>query len=111
MVARAHKTATNVRSGGKAGIRSCDGKVNLRRASVEGTMNKRDKLILIDARIEGIWRRAKSKGLDRLDIDSLNGLYTLRDRVEKSGSQRVNLHTAQKRRRTPRTFGQRRGSS
>ena len=53
-------------------------------ASVEGTMNKRDKLILIDSRIEGIWRRAKSKGLDRLDIDSLNGLYALRDRVESS---------------------------
>jgi hypothetical protein len=81
-------------------------------ASVEGTMNKRDKLILIDARIEGVWRRAKSKGLDRLDIDSLNGLYTLRGRVEKEiGSQRVTLRTAQKRRRTPRTLGQRRGSS
>ena len=70
-------------------------------------MNKRDKLILIDARIEGIWARAKSvEGLDRLDIDSLNGLYALRDRVEKEiGSQRVpsTLRTAQKRRRTPRT--------
>ena len=103
MVARAHRRlSTNIRSGVKRAFATS----TFAEACVEGTMNKRDKLMLIDARIEGVWRRAKSKGLDRLDVDSLNGLYTLRDRVEKeSGSQRVTstLRTSQKRRRTPRT--------
>jgi hypothetical protein len=69
-------------------------------------MTKRDKLALIDARIGAVWARARDKGLDRLDIDSLNGLYALRDRVEKEReSQRApaTLRATQKRRRARRT--------
>jgi len=69
-------------------------------------MTKRDKLALIDARIGAVWARARDKGLDRLDIDSLNGLYALRDRVEKEReSQRAPaaLRATQKRRRARRT--------
>jgi hypothetical protein len=69
-------------------------------------MTKRDKLALIDARIGAVWARARDKGLDRLDIDSLNGLYALRDRVEKEREQQratATLRTTQKRPRARRT--------